>query len=585
MKLGIRPLNIFSLLLFLLPLTASGQQEQVQHVRIIATSDVHGNYLPFDFINRLPSGGSLSRVATYVNRVRSAQGAENVLLLDNGDILQGQPTAYFYNFIDTTSTHLCAEALNFLHYDAQTIGNHDVEAGHAVYDRWARQCSAPILAANVIDSITGHPYFRPFTIVNRGGLRIAILGLVTPAIPQWLPKNLWSGIYFSDMVAAARRWVPVLRYKAKADIIVGLFHSGTGSMDAAYTRRQENAALQVARMVPGFDLVVCGHDHREASLRIENVRGDTVVVLNPGSGCMAVAEADIAATRHADGTLVKRTQGRIVSIADEAPDTAFVGQFAGQWNAVTDFVDERIGSCASDLSTRPAFFGPSPFVDLIHTMQLRIAHADISFCAPLSFDATIAKGDIHVADMFKLYKYENQLYAMLLSGREIKRYLEYSYALWTAQMTDATDHMILFRSDALQIDVPWQRLVNASYNFDSAAGLRYTVDLRRPAGDRITIESLSDGRPFSPDSTYRVAVNSYRGGGGGNLLTKGAGIAKEDLPARIVWSTDKDLRYYLMQDIRRQGTIHPKARNEWRFIPEAWIEQAARRDSILLFGE
>lgn len=170
---------------------------------------MHGNFFPYDFIRLAPSGGSLARVASRVKALRDSLGSDRVILLDNGDILQGQPTAYYYNFIDTASTHIAAGMLKFIGYDAETIGNHDVETGHAVYDRYRTELGdIPLLAANVIDVKSGDPYFTPYTVIRRDGIKIAVLGLLTPAIPAWLPENLWAGLQFEDMVESASKWVP-----------------------------------------------------------------------------------------------------------------------------------------------------------------------------------------------------------------------------------------------------------------------------------------------------------------------------------------------------------------------------------------
>lgn len=575
----LRLLSIIVSLTMLMPGNANAEDA---HIKIIATSDVHGNYFPYDFIARKAAAGGLSRVATYVRGERERLGRERVLLLDDGDILQGQPTAYFYNFIDTTATHLCAAALNYIGYDAGTMGNHDIETGHAVYDRWAKACGFPVLGANVTDTRTGDPYLPPYVILERDGMRVAVLGMTTPSIPQWLPEELWSGLRFDDMAETARKWLPALRGRERADIIVGLFHSGTGP-EAGGRRMTEHASLQVAREVPGFDLVICGHDHREACRMVVNVAGDSVAVLNPGADGLRVAEADVTLRRTEDGNRQKAIKARIVPIDTLQPDAAFCEHFAAQREAVERFTDEVVGHNETALSTRPAYFGPSAFVDFIHSLQLRLSGADISFAAPLSFDAEIKAGAIRVADMFTLYKYENLLYVMQLSGQEIKDYLEYSYAGWTRQMRSPDEAMLLFRPGTEETEAPWQRLQTPSYNFDSAGGLLYTVDLRQPRGRKVRIEGLADGRTFDLSATYRVAVNSYRGNGGGDLLTKGAGIAREALRDRIVWSTDKDLRYYLMQEIRRQGTIAPHAAGQWRFVPEEWATEAARRDAGILF--
>ena len=548
-------------------------------ISLIETTDVHGNYFPYDFKNAEPGSGSMARIATYVARQRNAKGKEAVVLLDNGDILQGQPSAYYYNYIDTRSPHVTAEVLNYMNYDAATVGNHDVETGHAVYDRWVSQCSFPMLGANVIRTADGQPYWKPYTIIHRKGVKIAVLGMITPGIPMWLPENLWQGLRFDDMAEVARRYMPEMR--RQADVVVGLFHSGVGNGKAA--TGAENASVYVAQAVPGFDVVFCGHDHRRADRKVVNTAGDTVLVLNPAANAHAVAQADVTVRFGRKGRVEgKKVSGALVDIDGETPDAAFMARFKAQYDAVKAFTSERIGTSESEMLTEPAFFGSSAFIDFIHQMQLRISGAEISFAAPLAFDAKIPAGPIHVSDMFKLYAYENLLYVMTLTGQEVKDFLEYSYSKWVTTMTSPADHLLLFRDNAASLADPWQRMQNPSYNFDSAAGIRYTVDVTKPAGQRVSIESMADGTPFDLQRTYRVALNSYRGNGGGGLLTEGAHIPEAELPKRIVWSTEKDLRYYLMTSIREMGTIHPQPLNQWKFVPEAWVEEARKHDAPLL---
>ena len=174
------------------------------------------------------------------------------------------------------------------------------------------------------------------------------------------------------------------------------------------------------------------------------------------------------------------------------------------------------------------------------------------------------------------------LYVMNLTGQEIKDYLEYSYSIWTNQMSSPDDHLLLLK-ERISGEDKFTSFVNPSYNFDSAAGIIYTVDVTKPKGEKINIKSLANGKPFDLKSTYRVALNSYRGNGGGELLTKGAGIPQEMLSKRIIFATDKDLRYYLMEYIQKQATLTPRALNHWHFIPENWVEKAAKRDYELLF--
>ncbi|MGL5317846.1 MAG: metallophosphoesterase, partial [Bacteroidales bacterium] len=220
-----RRLNLLTILLVCFVSALSAKQKEVV-VNILQTSDIHGAYFPYNFIEDKPMDGSLARVATLVKTNRTKYGKENVLVFENGDLLQGQPTAYYYNFMDTVSVHLAAQALNYIEFNGMSIGNHDIETGHAVYDRFAKQLNCPILAANVIDTKTNQPYFKPYQMYNVQGVKIAVLGMITPAIPAWLPETLWEGLRFDDMEETARKWLPVIQKEENPDMIIGMFHSG-----------------------------------------------------------------------------------------------------------------------------------------------------------------------------------------------------------------------------------------------------------------------------------------------------------------------------------------------------------------------
>ena len=553
------------------------------HIKILQTTDVHGNFFPYNFITRTPWKGSLARVASVIDSVRAAAGKENVVLIDNGDILQGQPTVYYYNFIDTVSPHIASRIYDFLQYDAATIGNHDVETGHHVYDRWIAQTSTPILGANVVRADSGEPYLTPYTVIERQGVKIAILGLLTPAIPAWLPENLWSGLRFEDMEECAEKWIKIIKEKESPDLIVGLFHSGYD-----YTRQtgdyHENASLQIAKNIPGFDVVFMGHDHQRFNKVVANASGDSVVVINPANNANAVAMVDVTLQKNADGKVaLKHISGKLIDTEDIAPDAAFMNEFSGDYAKVDEFVSRPIGVAEGEFSSHDAFFGPSAFIDLVHRLQLDITGADISFAAPLSFDATIKKGSVRVSDMFNLYKYENLLYTMRMTGKEIKDYLEESYSIWIQNPSDAQSHLLLFASQ--NPTASDNALKYPSYNFDSAAGIRYTVDVTKQKGQRVSIISMADGKPFDEDTEYKVALNSYRGNGGGDLMTKGAGIAHEELPSRIITSTELDLRYYMLKEIERLGVIAPKTLDCWKFVPEDVVSPLISTDKAILFPD
>lgn len=558
-------------------------QEKVVKLKIVETSDVHGNFYPYDFVRRQSSAGSLARVYTWVQQERRRFG-DNLILLDNGDILQGQPSAYYYNYIDTVSPHLTAEMLNFMAYDVGNMGNHDIETGRAVFDRWTGDCRFPVLGANILDTATGKTHLKPYVVLEREGVKIAVLGMITPAIPMWLSENLWPGLRFEDMETAARKWIPFIREQEKPDVIIGLFHAGKNAvwMGGKY---RDNASVEVASRVPGFDVVLAGHDHARACFKVANEAGDSVLVVNPANNAVTVGDVEITLTLRGGKVTDKLVEGRLTDVGALEPSPEFMQHFAGQYDAIQAFVSKKIGRFTQPISTRPAYFGPSAFVDLIHRLQLEIGKAEISLAAPLSFDARIEAGDIYVSDMFNLYKYENMLYTMSLSGKEIRGALEMSYALWTNQMHSPGDPLLLLRESSVSGAEERTFFQHPSYNFDSAAGIIYTVDVTRPAGQKVTILSMADGTPFDENRMYKVAVNSYRGNGGGELLTKGAGISQEELKSRILFSTDKDLRYYLMQYIEQRQIVTPRSLDQWKFIPANWVKPAAERDYKKLFGE
>jgi 2',3'-cyclic-nucleotide 2'-phosphodiesterase/3'-nucleotidase len=581
----IRILLTFLLLIFL---SSCGRNEK-QSISILETTDLHGVIMPYDYIEKAPLNVSLANSASYIRLLRNQDNP--VFLLDNGDNLQGQPAVYYYNFIDTVSPHFFSEAMNWLGYDACTAGNHDIEAGHAVYDRLSKEYNFPLLAANAVDSKTGKPYFTPFVILEKENIRVAVLGLITPAVPTWLPEELYSGIEFRDMVETAKLWMPEI-LKQKPDLVVGLFHSGWNrdekqSQDSA--GMNENGSAAVAYNVPGFDIIFCGHDHRLANEKFVNIRGDSLLILNAGSKSANIAKAEVTFSKNRiTGKKRKSLTGKILDVSEFKPDDDFMKAFKSQDETIKKYVNKVIGYSTGTISSRDSYFGSSAFVDMIHEMQLEITSADISFAAPLSFDVRISKGPVTVGDMFKLYRFENMLYTMELTGIEIKKYLEYSYSEWLNTMKNANDYLLKYRlgqdgKPFLTNNKAW--LKNQPYNFDSAAGLDYIVDASKPEGNKVSIIALSDGRKFEEQKKYRVALNSYRGTGGGGHLTEGAGLNNDELRSRLISSTDRDFRYYIMKSIEEKKTVNPGAMNNWKIVPETWVKSAVNREFKLLFGD
>jgi 2',3'-cyclic-nucleotide 2'-phosphodiesterase/3'-nucleotidase len=578
----------------------------------IETSDIHGALFPYNFIKAAPMANSLAQIATFVAAERAKPGRE-VILMDDGDSLQGQPTVYFYNFQKTDVPHIWGEALNFLNYDAVAVGNHDIEAGHAVYDKLYKEVKAPVICANAVKtdgSSVPNPYFAPYTVVTRKGVKIAILGMITPKIPDWLPPQFWTGMTFADMVRTAKLWIPIIQVKERPDLIVGLFHAGVDYTYGGTTKdtpNNENAAQLVAEQVPGFDLIFVGHDHAgwdgqgwdpvaKKKVDVVGPDGSKVYILGPKNGAAGFAYAKVDLSLDKATMKYRKVVTSVLVPTDTlAPDPAFVAKFQPARDAVKAWVDRPVGKLAAKITTRDSMFGDSAFVDLIHRIQLELSadpamglkKADVSFAAPLTFDATIpssADGTMYVRDMFNLYQYENFLYTMTMTGQQIKDFLEYSYKLWLATMPNEGNHLI-----ALTKDKDGKMVTAApSYNYDSAAGIDYSVDVSKPAGSRVVISGLSDGRAFDLAANYTVAINSYRGQGGGGHLTTGAGLDKTAVQKLkfVNGATTKDLRFYLLKWFEKQpGAVTVEALGNWRILPADLAAQGKATDFPILYPD
>ena len=558
-------------------MTMAKKQKTVT-LQLVETTDVHGAFFPYDFIERTPMQGTMARVSTYLKKQRQQYG-KNLILLENGDILQGQPTCYYTNYVKTDQPNVAAEVVNYLQYDAQTFGNHDVETGHAVYDKWIRELNCPTLGANIIDVQSGKPYVKPYLIIEREGVKVAILGMLTPAIPNWLHQSLWSGLRFEEMVSCAKKWVKRLKESEKADIIVGLFHSGWDG-GIATMHYDEDATKKIAEQVEGFDVIFFGHDHTERNVQLPN----GTLCLDPSCNAMKVAEATLECTQKDGRWTVTKKQGQLPDMTEEAIDQNFVNHFLPQIDSIKQYVERQIGTFLTPIRSRDAFFGSAPFTDYIHQLQLEETHADVSLNAPLVFDTEIKAGPVYMSDMFKLYRFENQIYTLRMTGREIRQLLEMSYDQWVNTMKSPEDHIMLL-TDRTWKDKQRMGFKFLTFNFDSAAGIDYEVDVTKPDGQKVNILRFTDGRPFDETAWYRVAMNSYRGNGGGELLTRGAGIPLDSIPERIEWMSERDQRYYLTQKIIREGNVKAKALNNWRFIPESWTKPAIERDRQYLFPQ
>ena len=515
-----------SVAMLILALITSACSPKETNLTFVETTDTHGVYLEF------------ANDASLLRQMKAELGP-NLILLDNGDNLQGSPYQYLSNR-DAEHPNLASSVLNFFPYDVICPGNHDVEAGRQVFDRLYAEVTMPVVCANVIDEATGEPYWQPYAILRRDGFKIAVLGLLTPYVVTWVPERLRPGLRFEQAEAAAAHWIEVIRSKEHPDLVIGLFHSGWVPQeqnlpeDAPLGR--ENATKWIVENVPGFDLVFYGHDHQAKAEKVLNNAGDTVYVLNSGTRGANLAEAEVKLSK---GSRPQIKIGLIPTLEQE-PDPDFMAMLQPYLDRAEQFQNQDVAVLPVGISPNDVFNGSCLWVDEIHRCQFdeveaKGIHADISMAAPLSRKYDLEPGMLKVADFFKWYPFENSLAVIEMTGRDVKAHLEYSY-----------------------------EIRNTIYNFDCAAGIIYQIWKDKPYGERVSIISMADGTPFELDKTYRVVMNSYRSMGGGNHFVNGCGWQQDDIVRHRIWNSEEDLRSLFIEWARTKGTLDDTPLGNWR---------------------
>lgn len=519
---------------YLISLHLSSLKDGEYNIMVCSTTDVHGAYFDADYDGN-GNATSLSRVASYMKFLRD--GGINPVLVDCGDALQGDIAAYYYNYVDTASVHVFAAMADYLGYDAIVVGNHDIETGHSVYDRMKGQFKMPFLAANAVHSEgkrSGKPYFDPYTIVERDGIRIAVIGMTNANIKNWLAGSVWEGIDFQKVSDVAQEWVDRVVKKENPDVVILAMHSGAGNGEGPDI---ESEGLYIASTIRNVDLIILGHDHTGRAVEVDNPAGN-VFVINGGCRSANVAQAVIS-LKVQDGDIVSRSvQGALLDMKGYEPDAGFVQKFASDYEKVRAFACGSVGSISSPMSFDGILDGPSSVLDLVHKTQFRYTGAQVSITAPLTLDGEIAAGDVAFKDLARLYRFENHLYKVQMTGAQIKGFLEMAC------------YNCINR-------------IGPAYNYDSADGIVYEVSLSAPKGEKVNVVSMSDGSPFCCDSTYTVAMNSYRASGGGYLLRDGALINPDDL---VILEKYKDIRTLIGDYIRECGIYNPEIPTNWKYV-------------------
>ena len=550
-------------------------------IHLVTTGDVHGSWFSEPYVDGQKTRTSLMSVKHYVDSLRLAAGPDNVLFLDAGDALQGDNAAYYYNYVVPEKPHLFTLIAKYMGYDVLVMGNHDIETGHAVYDRVNFElgiAGIPYLGGNAVWAKSGKPYFPVYTIVKKAGLRIAVLGFNNTYIKNWVSEDLWKGMDFKDLLPYVQECVDEVNGIENPDVTIVAVHSGTGDGDGT---QLENQALDLFNSLNGIDVLVGAHDH---AIYVKNDNGKCYV--NGGSRAGYVGHCAINVQfdnrKKVEG---KAAHAEVVRLDKTLVDETMVNLFRNDFEEVKAFTNKKVGALEMPLYTRDAYKGMCDYVNLVHTVQIAAKEAQLSFAAPLSFNGTVKQGDVVFNDMFTIYPYENQMVVARLKGSEIKNYLEYSYDNWICA---PGEHVLRIHEETDRNGRLRWSFDGRSYNFDSAAGLVYTVDVTKPFGQRVAIKSLADGGSFSPDAWYNVAMTSYRANGGGGLIREGAGISAEEMNERII-AKYPEIRDLIYNYISEHGTVTKADVNNsavigsWSFIPEDTVAPIMEADMAKLF--
>jgi 2',3'-cyclic-nucleotide 2'-phosphodiesterase (5'-nucleotidase family) len=520
--------------------------ERVQ-ITVLSTTDLHGNIYPIDYFRDRPSPVGLAKLATLIHAARKS--APDALLLDCGDTIQGTPLAYYHNRINNQPPDPMMLAMNALGFHALTIGNHEFNFGLDVLRKAEREAQFPWLAANVHHRGTDRPAFRPYLIAEIQGVRVGILGLTTPGVPGWESPENYADLDFVDPVESARRWVRVLREEERVDLVIVPMHMGleedlTTGVTASTPHPRENAALAIAREVPGIDAILMAHTHRHVPALIVN----DVLLAQAGRWGSHLIRLDLFVERGAPDApwqLVART-AQSTAVTAETPADPTILELARPYHEATQaWLARPIARSARTLSAAEARLRDTAIIDLIQRVQLEAGQADVSFAASFNPQARLPAGDVTVRDIYGLYVYENTLVVVEMTGAQVKDALEHAARYFLPYEPGKSP------GELIDPSIP-------GYNFDLAEGVEYTIDLRRPVGDRI-VDLAFRGAPLAPDRRLRVAINNYRHNGGGGYTMFSA--------APVVHRSSREIRDLIIEWVQSRGDIPTEPTGNWRLLP------------------
>ncbi len=557
-------------LLFFFSLLLHSQQVNVS---VLASTDMHGNLYPVDYVTGKPADRGLAKLATVI---RNAQADDpNNVLIDCGDTIQGTPLEYAYQTIVKTGKGPLGitpppglkqdpmmRAMNLLKYDAMTVGNHEFNFGLKSLNAARADANFPWLSANTQVSGAGQKPFAPYIVKTVAGIRIAIVGITTPYIPNWeKPENI-AGYTFQSPVDALRKIVAALRQKEKPDLIVVAAHSGLGrNLDTgAEDSPEENVVYALATAVPDVDAIVFGHTHGQ----LENRRLGNVLLVQPKNWAISLARIDFTMEpKPGGGWRVASKKSRLLPVTAQTPSAQDVLAVAKPYHDLAEqYLNTPVADSPRDLNAAFGRYEDSAVVDAVHAVQMYYAKADVSFTALFNPGVTLPRGKVTVRQIAALYPYENELFAIEGDGKMVKDALENSARYFLSCEGARCSKPPLINRDI------------AGYNFDIAQGVTYEIDLTRPEGDRIRNLQFR-GRPLSPTQPLRIAVNNYRAGGsaGYTMFPK----------AKIVWRSSEEIRDLIVRYYTERKQIAAEPDHNWRIVPDAAVRtlEAAPAGSVL----
>jgi 2',3'-cyclic-nucleotide 2'-phosphodiesterase/3'-nucleotidase len=507
---------------------------------VAATTDVHGYIEGWNYLTGRPDTlRGLARIATIVDSMRRATGTLPILV-DAGDMLQGTPLTYAAARIDTMVRHPVIAAMNAMGYDAAAIGNHEFDYGLATLDRAMRQANFPLLAANVYGP-NGQRRFAAWTVEIRRGVKVGIVGATTPGAMVLDRDQLAGRLQVRDLVPDVRSAVRDAR-NAGAAVVIAVVHSGLNepsTYDTVGTGvASENVAARLAREVPGIDVIVYGHTHKEMA--------DTVIagtlLMQPKNWATSLAVAQLRLERHNGRWAVTYKRGHLIQAVHHREDSQVLAVAAEGHRVAVRYAATVIGNTPVAWRADSGRVVATPLIDFVLDVERRASGAQLASTAVFSLDASLAPGPITIAGIAALYPYDNTLRAVRISGAQLREYLEHSARY--------------FRADANRIEpdpsIP-------GYNYDVVGGVDYEIDVARPIGERVTRLEYQ-GKPVAATDTFTMAVSNFRqaGGGGFSML--------HDAP--VVYDQKQDIRELLIEEVRKRGILRPEqfAGTRWRVV-------------------